>query len=131
MGIRAGSVHTSPSVDVLMTRSFDLQPRRNRQSDHTTYTLPAASISAVGSGPLRKPPAVLWSRIRAIVIGPVHDAPPFVDLKARTAFSNALSIGITTVPSGCTTGWPPITPCRGNTPCVHVRPPFRENATCT
>src|SRR2546425_887163 len=32
MGMRAGAVQASPSVEVLKTRSFDLQPRRNRQS---------------------------------------------------------------------------------------------------
>ena len=33
-------VHVTPSVDVLMTMSFDEQPERKRQSCQTTYTLP-------------------------------------------------------------------------------------------
>src|SRR5215471_5144866 len=81
---------------------------RNRLSAQTTNTLPAPSISAVGSGPERRLPATVWLRISAIVVTSVHDAPPFVERKAPTAVSLALSIGTITVPLGWTSGWPPM-----------------------
>ena len=56
-GMRAGGVQFTPSLDVLRTRSFEEQLVRKRQSDQTKYTVPAASISADGNGPLRRFPA--------------------------------------------------------------------------
>jgi hypothetical protein len=44
-------------VDLLRTMSLRLHPLRNRQSTHATYAVPAASISADGSGDSRNPPA--------------------------------------------------------------------------
>ena len=50
------------------------------------------------------------SLILAIVVTALHDIPPFVEANAPTAVALALSMGTITVPFGCTTGWPPITP---------------------
>jgi len=48
IGIRVTALHVFPSDDELITISFSLHPVRNRQSDHTTYTLPAPLIEADG-----------------------------------------------------------------------------------
>src|SRR4051812_26728047 len=94
----------------LRTMSLALHARWKRQSDHATYTVPAPSISADGSGPSRRLPATVWWRIVAIVVTAVQLAPPLVELNAPMAVSLALAVGTITVPSGRTTGWPPITP---------------------
>src|SRR5919202_849087 len=47
--------------------SFCEHPDRNRQSCHATKILPAPSISAVGSGPVRRLPATVWLEIDALV----------------------------------------------------------------
>src|SRR4051794_11815227 len=94
----------------LSTMSFVRQDWRKRQSAHATYAVPPPSISADGSGPSRRLPAPLWGRIVAIVVPALQLAPPFVELNAPMAVSFALAIGTMTVPSGRTTGWPPITP---------------------
>ena len=57
IGMRAGFVQVTPSAEVLKTRSFEEQFVRKRQSAQTTYTVPLASISADGMGPLRRWPA--------------------------------------------------------------------------
>src|SRR6266487_530229 len=87
--------------------SFALPARRKRLSCQATNTLPAPSISAVGSGPERRPPATVWERIRAIVVTSDQLAPPLVERNAPTAVSLALSIGTITLPFGSITGWPP------------------------
>src|SRR5262245_53587331 len=109
IGTRVTADQVVPFVDVLNTMSFSRHPRRKRQSDQATKTRPAPSISALGSGPERKPAASVCSRIVAMRTTLVHDAPPFVETKASTVDSKASSIGTTTVPLGCTTGWPPMT----------------------
>jgi hypothetical protein len=58
-GIRTTCDQVTPSPDVVMTMSFAAHPFRKRQSCQTTYTLPAASISADGSGPVRRLPATV------------------------------------------------------------------------
>lgn len=108
IGTRWIAVQLTPSVDVVKTMSFDEQPRRNRQSCHATKTLPAASISAEGSGPVRSEPATVWCEIAVTVVVADQVAPPFVDRNACSAVSLALSIGTTTVPFGWTSGWPPM-----------------------
>src|SRR3954451_23214737 len=90
--------------------SLVLQLLRKRQSFHATKTVPAPSISAEGSGPSRRLPATAWWRMVAIVVTALQVAPPLVESNAPTAVSFALAIGTITVPSGRTTGWPPITP---------------------
>ena len=52
----------------------------------------------------------MWCEMVAIVVVELHVAPPLVEWKAPTAVSLALSVGTITVPSGRTTGWPPMTP---------------------
>src|SRR4051794_10132060 len=94
----------------LTTMSFVRQDRRKRQSVHATWVVPAPSISADGSGPSRRLPATVWWRMVAIVVTALQVAPPLVEVNAPMAVSLALATGTITVPSGRTTGWPPITP---------------------
>src|SRR3954470_7807551 len=110
----------------LSTMSFALQDRRKRQSVHATYTVPAPSISADGSGPSRRLPATAWCRTVAIVVTALQLTPPLVELNAPMAVSFALAIGTMTVPSGRTTGWPPITPVLFVAGVDHVAPPSVE-----
>src|SRR5439155_14377879 len=107
IGTRVTADQFRPSVDVLSTMSLLRHPLRNRQSCQTTYTLPAPSISAEGSGPDRRLPASAWLRTRATLTDRLHVPPPSVDRNEMIAFSNALAAGTTTVPFGCTTGCPP------------------------
>src|SRR3954451_23120271 len=107
----------------LSTMSLVLQERRKRQSVHATYAVPAPSISADGSGPSRKLPATPWWRMVAIVVTALQLAPPLVELNAPIAVSFAFAIGTMTVPSGRTTGCPPITPVLLVDGAAHVTPP--------
>src|SRR5947207_5707812 len=107
----------------LRTMSLVLQDLRNRQSVHATYAVPAPSISAEGSGPSRRLPATRWWLIAALVVTALQLPPPFVELNAPIAVSLALAIGTITVPSGRTTGWPPITPVLLVFAAPQVRPP--------
>src|SRR3954451_2012046 len=107
----------------LRTMSLVLHARRKRQSVHATYTVPAPSISADGSGPSRRLPATVWWRMVAIVVTALQLAPPLVELNAPIAVSFAFAIGTITVPSGRTTGWPPITPALLVAGADHVWPP--------
>src|SRR5579859_1450365 len=115
----------------LMTRSLALHERRKRQSAQTTYTVPAASISAVGSGPSRKLPATVWCLMVVMVVIALQLAPPLVELSAPSAVSLALSIGTITVPSGRTTGWPPMTPEPSVAAALQVCPPSDEVLICS
>src|SRR5881409_2029265 len=110
IGMRTTADHATPSDDVLSTMSLAVQPERKRQSCQTTYTLPAPSISADGSGPLRRLPATVWSVTLATSTAALQDLPPLVERKAPMAVSLPLAKGTITVPLGCTTGWPP-RPC--------------------
>src|SRR5919204_469832 len=60
--------------------SFAAQFVRNRQSCHATKILPAPSISADGSGPLRRLPAGVWLEIEVIVNAWPKLEPPLVEL---------------------------------------------------
>src|SRR5689334_22874375 len=108
IGIRTTVVQEAPSVDVLITMSLELHPLRKRQSCQTRNTLPAPSISAEGSGPVRRPPATVCLLTEAMVTGVLQVDPPLVERKARIDVSVALAIGTMTVPLGATTGCPPI-----------------------
>src|SRR5579859_1729902 len=108
MGIRVTALQFTPSVEVLYTKSFVEQFARKRQSSHTTQIVPVPSIAAEGSGPLRIPPASRWVCTSAIVPGAIHVVPPSVELKVCMTFTIVDRIGTTTVPLGCTRGWPPI-----------------------
>src|SRR4051794_17783388 len=132
IGTRASDDQLVPVAfsEWLSTMSFVRQDRRKRQSVHATYTVPLPSISADGSGPSRRLPATVWCRIVAIVVTALHDAPPLVELKAPMAVSLALAIGTTTVPSGRTTGWPPMTPVLFVAAGLHVWPPSVEVLIC-
>src|SRR5579859_2400077 len=89
-GIRCTAVQLVPLLEVLMTISLALQPLSNLQSDQTTKTLPAPSISAVISEPERIFPASVWWLIDATVTVLLQLVPPLVEVKARTAVSLAL-----------------------------------------
>src|SRR3954469_247771 len=115
----------------LSTMSFALQARRKRQSAHATCTVPLPSISADGKGPSRRLPATLWWRIVAIVVTALQLAPPLVELNAPMAVSFALAVGTITVPFGCTSGWPPITPELLVLGALQVRPPAVERLICS
>src|SRR4051794_19887311 len=107
IGMRTTVLHVVPLVEVLITMS-SRAPLRKRESCQATYTVPALSTSAEGSGPLRSPPGTVWALTDAMVTGELQLPPPLVERKARIDVSVALAIGTTTVPLGCTTGWPPI-----------------------
>ena len=92
---------------------------------------PAPSISADGSGPSRRLPATVWWRIVAIVVTALQLAPPLVELNAPMAVSLAFAIGTMTVPSGRTTGWPPITPVLLVVGAPHVSPPSVDVLICS
>src|SRR3954451_9732683 len=78
----------------------------NRQSSQTTNTLPAPSISAVGSGLVRGSPAVGWELTLQIGVPLAQLAPTLVDFKAAMVPCRLWN-GTIPAPSGCTTGWPP------------------------
>src|SRR5690349_4489405 len=82
MGTRTGAVQVAPPAEWLRTMSFDAQCARKRQSSQATYVVPAASISALGSGLVRRPPATLWKRTLATSTPFVQEAPPSWDEKA-------------------------------------------------
>src|SRR5262249_7988031 len=82
IGTRATAVQFTPSAEVENTMSLAEQWARNRQSSHATYTLPAPSISAVGSGVVRSPPATPWKRTLLTPMPLAHDCPPSVDRNA-------------------------------------------------
>src|SRR6266568_4575160 len=83
MGMRVTGDQVRPSVEVVMTISFDVQPVRKRQSCHTTYTLPCGSISAEGRGLVRRFPATPWVLTEAAVTALLQLAPPLVETKER------------------------------------------------
>src|SRR2546421_4292353 len=98
--MRRGSVQCTPSVDEMITRSFVAQLGSKRQSDHTTYTLPALSISAVGRGPARIPPGSTIARICAASTTRLQLFPPSVERKDSIAVRKQSPIGTITVPLG-------------------------------
>src|SRR5437868_1354159 len=106
IGTRAGALQWTPSDDLLNTMSFAAQRLRKRQSSHATYTVPAPSTSALGSGLVRRLPATPWKRAAEMGTAFVHDAPPSFE-RNDEILPVVASKGTTTVPSGCTTGWPP------------------------
>src|SRR5690242_9867395 len=110
MRVTADQVVPRVLVDLLYTISLRGHEVRKRQSAQATYTVPAPSISALGSGPSRRLLATVWCRMVAMVVVELHVTPPLVEWNAPTAVSLALSIGTITVPSGRTTGCPPMTP---------------------
>ena len=105
-GMRAGILHVTPSLDLLSTRSLAVQFTRKRQSDQTTYTVPAASISAEGNGVLRNPPCSAWSVILEIDTVLLQVVPPSLELNASMLFETP-RIGTITLPLRCTSGCPP------------------------
>src|SRR5947209_6018400 len=96
IGTRSGAVQVAPSVEVDRTMSLLVQLARNEQSDHATYTRPALSISAEGSGlsrrlslgrtPFAAPsrPDTSWCWTVAIFALADQLVPPSVELKARS-----------------------------------------------
>ena len=66
-----------------------------------------------------------------MVVMALQVAPPLVEWNAPTAVSLALSVGTITVPSGRTTGWPPITPVLLVLAAPQVSPPSLEVLICS
>ena len=81
--MRATALHVLPSVDELITMSFDTQFLRKRQSDHTTKTLPAPSMPTEGKFGLRIPPPSRWLLMLAMAWLLPQLVPPLVELKHR------------------------------------------------
>src|SRR5215472_13783843 len=83
---------------------------------------PAPSISAEGKLGLRRPPACPWLMILEMVTVLLQLWPPSVERNAAMA---PPSNGTTTVPLGCTSGWPPRPPAWSTLglPGPHVCPP--------
>src|SRR5216684_2011032 len=109
-------------------------PGSKVQSSHATKTLPAPSISAEGSGEVRRLPATEWKLMVAIVTASVRVAPPSVDPKdAILARPSIDSNGTTTLPLGCTTGCPPRPwACWGvEIGTLHVAPPSLDVLSCS
>src|SRR4051794_27966288 len=127
IGTRATGVQVRPSVEVLITRSLTLQPLRKRQSCQTAYTLPAASISAEGSGSVRTPATACVGAVETAVTLD-HVTPPLVERYAMIVAMFASAATMITSPSGCTTGWPPIPGklSEVGTGVLHVSPPSVE-----
>jgi len=61
-----------------------------------------------------------------LVVTPLQVRPPSLEWNAPTAVVIALAIGTTTMPSGRTTGWPPITPAWLVAGALQVWPPSVE-----
>src|SRR5947207_13815635 len=106
IGTRTGALQLWPPDELLRTMSLPLHFARKRQSSQATYALPEASISALGSGLVRNPPAFGWNWMVETSTPLLHEAPPLVERKA-SIFPLRLSKGTITVPSGPTTGCPP------------------------
>src|SRR5919109_3041017 len=125
--MRVTWLQLTPSAELLNTMSLAEQRGSKRQSSHATNTLPSASISALGSGLVRRPPEFGWKLIRAIGTCLDHVWPPSVDWKAAIV-PLRLSNGTITVPSGCTTGCPPIPFAwpAGETGVLQVCPPSED-----
>ena len=83
IGTRDGPDQFTPSLEVLKTMSLAGQPGSKVQSSQATKTLPAPSISAVGSGDVRRSPATEWKLMGAIVTALVRVRPPSVEPKAE------------------------------------------------
>src|SRR4051794_12151538 len=128
IGTRATDDQLVPAAlsEWLSTMSLVRQERRKRQPATAPWPVPRPSISADGNGPSRRLPATVWWRIVATVVTALQLAPPLVELNAPIAVSFALAIGTMTVPSGRTTGWPPITPVLLVAGADHVCPPLED-----
>src|SRR2546423_4840818 len=99
IGTRLTALQFTPSAELLRTMSFALHFGSKRQSSHATYALPSASISALGSGLVRRPPELAWKLIFEIGTSLDQVAPPSVDRNAAMV-PLRLSKGTITVPSG-------------------------------
>lgn len=99
-------LHSAPVAEVLMTMSLPPQLSWKRQSDQATYTVPAASTSAEGSGAARSPPATLCRCTVATSTLRPQLSPPSRERRERICPS-LLRYGTTRAPSCRTTGCPP------------------------
>src|SRR5689334_1208238 len=82
IGMRAGALHDVPSALRENTMSLLLQAWRKRQSCQATNTLPAPSISALGSTLVRRSPSTVWLGALATFTAFDQLAPPSVDTNA-------------------------------------------------
>src|ERR1039458_6048652 len=128
--MRVTPLQVLPSADELITISFELQPLRKRQSDHTTNTLPAPSIPTEGRLGSRSPPATPWLLMLAIAWLRPQLWPPLVELNTSMP---PPSKGTITVPFGCTAGSPPSPPAWSEEarPGPHVNPPSLDTLIIT
>ncbi|MFI9158249.1 hypothetical protein [Kitasatospora aureofaciens] len=107
IGTRVTADQVLPSVVVEYTMSLAGQPERNRQPCQATWTLPLASISAEGRpSPSRRLPATADEETLATRTVEPQELPPLVEVKERIELP-LVENGTTTVPFGCTSGWPP------------------------
>src|SRR5271157_4765198 len=107
MGTRTTWLQCVPSLELLYTMSFALQPLSKRQSGQETYTVPAPSMAVEGSSALRRPPASPWLGALEMLTAAVQLLPPLVDMKADMPPLKSAN-PTTTLPLGCTTGFTPI-----------------------
>src|SRR5215471_9446401 len=128
IGTRTGAAHVLGPVDLASTMSLLVHPVRNRQSAQVTYTMPAPSTAAEGSGDSRSDPATPWCLMLETRTVAPQEAPPLVLLNERISPLAQDSKGTTTVPLGCTTGCPPspVAPPLGARAGPQVRPPSVE-----
>src|SRR5580765_1169422 len=128
----AGALHAMPSGDVETNTEFWVEPGA-LQSCQVTHTRPPASTSADGSGNARKPRTPHDAETSAIHAGPLHVAPPSVDLDAaiEKPFSSQRK-ATTSSPVGRITGNAP-TPGRTprSTPADQVAPPSSDQRTAS
>ena len=121
-----------PSGDVETNTEFWVEPDA-LQSCQVTHTRPPASTPADGSGNARKPRTPHDAETSAIHAGPLHVAPPSVDLDAaiEKPFSSQRK-ATTSSPVGRITGNAP-TPGRTprSTPADQVAPPSSDQRTAS
>src|SRR5215472_19308601 len=85
IGTRTGAAQVLGPVDLESTMSLLAHPVRNRQSAHVTYTVPAPSMAAEGSGDSRSDPATPWCLMLETSTGAPQEAPPLVLLNEPIA----------------------------------------------
>src|SRR5271167_1562132 len=107
MGTRTTWLQCVPSLELLYTMSFALQPLSKRQSGQETYTVPAPSMAVEGRPALRNPPSSPLLGALAILTAAFQLWPPLVEVNADIPPLKSAK-PTTTVPLGCTTGLPPI-----------------------
>src|SRR3954451_11828885 len=135
-GRRVAAVQDVPSVEVERTRSLAPQALSNRQSAHTTVTLPAASTSTVGLLRARTPDGTVscHAMVSISACGP-HVTPASLDTNERSweefrPFVRSVATR-TSFPPGSTTGTTLKPTAPTSTGADHVAPPSEERTTAS